>query len=378
MHIPSTFRASGLALARVVCMAVTVAFKTPYRAQDIGSYCTCLIPKNTFSGNLSREKVKTTEVCAGILRLGFPKEVRENRKSPDHGRAGQGPSKQSPLVVLGRIWQVTDWRVISTVAEMAGTGRSKATTSEEDERIVEYVREHPFSNAKETRNAVGVNVSPQTVRRWLRLAGLRARRAAVKEILTDFHKAARLDFARRYVAFWRRVVFSDEKTFSSSFNGPVTVYRSNNTRFHPHYVMQRGRSGRFSINTWGWVCAEGPGALWKIEGNLDGAQYVSILENVMLPSVKILFFEDFVFQQNLTEKEIEVFLLSDSEAEINPSESSDGESEDECPSEDEACGPNGQSPHWEQKYSLLRQTEWIPERRCPLHTKRFIFWDNIT
>ncbi|KAG8237996.1 hypothetical protein J437_LFUL017716, partial [Ladona fulva] len=118
--------------------------------------------------------------------------------------------------------------------------------------------------------------------------------------MTDFHKAARLDFARQYVnenvAFWRRVVFSDEKTFSSSFNGPVTVfYRPNNTRFHPHYVMQRGRSGQFSINTWGWVCAEGPGALWKIEGNLDGTQYVSILENVMLPSVKILFSEDFVF-----------------------------------------------------------------------------------
>ncbi|KAG8233613.1 hypothetical protein J437_LFUL001024 [Ladona fulva] len=43
--------------------------------------------------------------------------------------------------------------------------------------------------------------------------------------------------------------------------------------------------------------------------------------------------------QNLTEREIEVFLESDSEAEINPSESSDGESEDECPL---AQGPVGE------------------------------------
>ncbi|KAG8238161.1 hypothetical protein J437_LFUL017997 [Ladona fulva] len=82
------------------------------------------------------------------------------------------------------------------------------------------------------RSAVGLNVF------WrLRFCGLEARHAAVKEILTPAHKCAHLEVAHRYVneriEFWTNVIYSDEKTFSSSFNGPVTVYGSWNKRFNP-------------------------------------------------------------------------------------------------------------------------------------------------
>jgi len=41
-----------------------------------------------------------------------------------------------------------------------------------------------------------------------------------------------------------------------------------------------------SVTTWGWMSSDGLGVLWRIEGNLNTAQYVHILENVMLPSVR--------------------------------------------------------------------------------------------
>ncbi|KAG8228179.1 hypothetical protein J437_LFUL014414 [Ladona fulva] len=87
------------------------------------------------------------------------------------------------------------------------------------------------------RNSNASTGNSQTVRRRLRFSGLEARRAAVKEILTDAHKQARLAFAQKHidksVDFWKTVIFSDEKTFSSCPKGPVTVYRPRNSRFDP-------------------------------------------------------------------------------------------------------------------------------------------------
>ncbi|KAG8232794.1 hypothetical protein J437_LFUL007948 [Ladona fulva] len=76
---------------------------------------------------------------------------------------------------------------------------------------------------------------------------------AVKEILTDAHKQAfsvglRQKHVDKSVDFWKTVIFSDEKTFSSYPNVPVTVYRPRNSRFDPMYVKERGRSGRFSVH----------------------------------------------------------------------------------------------------------------------------------
>ena len=58
--------------------------------------------------------------------------------------------------------------------------------------------------------------------RWLTTTGvyrcsLRARHAAVKELLTDEHKLYRLAFAESNVdRKWDRVIFTDESTFTSA------------------------------------------------------------------------------------------------------------------------------------------------------------------
>ncbi|KAG8239432.1 hypothetical protein J437_LFUL018882 [Ladona fulva] len=73
----------------------------------------------------------------------------------------------------------------------------------------------------------------RTARSRLSEANLHPRRAAVKEVLNPAHRAARIAFANAHAEHgeevWRQIIFSDEKTFSSSSSGPVLVYRPNNT-----------------------------------------------------------------------------------------------------------------------------------------------------
>jgi hypothetical protein len=73
----------------------------------------------------------------------------------------------------------------------------------------------------------------------------------VKAVLTDEHHLYRLAFAERSVDHqWDRVIFSDESTFSSANDGPITVYRPRGERYNSQYVSTSTRSGRASVHCW--------------------------------------------------------------------------------------------------------------------------------
>ena len=57
------------------------------------------------------------------------------------------------------------------------------------------------------------------------------------------------------------------------------------------------RSGRVSVHFWGWFCHEGAGMLHCIEGHLDGFHYKHILQNVMVPSVWMLYPDGIIILQ---------------------------------------------------------------------------------
>ncbi|KAK4307089.1 hypothetical protein Pmani_021106 [Petrolisthes manimaculis] len=67
-----------------------------------------------------------------------------------------------------------------------------------------------------------LDVSKRSIRRVLHEAGVHDKTSANKELLTDKHREGRLRFAQQYVDkqedFWKRVVWTDEKTFSHSCN----------------------------------------------------------------------------------------------------------------------------------------------------------------
>jgi len=157
---------------------------------------------------------------------------------------------------------------------------------------------NPFLSARDLKAATGFPGQKDTIISRLRAAGLRARHAAVKELLIDEHKIYRLAFAESNVdRKWDRVVFTDESTFTSANDGPVLVYRPQGECYNPQYMSACKRSGHVSVNCWGWISHEGAGILHRIEGHLDGLQYQHILQNVMVPSVRMLYPEGVIHLQ---------------------------------------------------------------------------------
>ncbi len=152
-----------------------------------------------------------------------------------------------------------------------------------------------FENSLDIAGKVGLgNLSKQSISRRLSNAGIHSRIAAIKDILSDEHRAFRLHFARRYVnyslEFWRWVVFTDEKSWSSASHGEIRVRRLRNDRFDRENIYSIKRSGRTTVSVWGGIWLGGFTPLYRVMNNLTSAQYVTnVLEEVLLPYVKEVF-----------------------------------------------------------------------------------------
>ena len=120
----------------------------------------------------------------------------------------------------------------------------------------------------------------------------------MKELLTDEHKLYRLAFAESNVdRKWDRVIFTDESIFTSANDGPVLVYRSQGQRYNPQYMSTCKRSGPLSVHCWSCISQDGAGVPHCIEGQLDSLHYQHILQNVMVPSVWMLYPEVIIHLQ---------------------------------------------------------------------------------
>lgn len=123
-------------------------------------------------------------------------------------------------------------------------GSPRKTTPAEDDAIVNAAREQPLTNAEVIRHDLRLEVSSTTVRRRFDAARIHHRTPAMKELLTERHKAGRLEFAQRHankgMDFWGRVVFTDEKCLLSTSHGKQHCWRPNKTRHDKqnHYLYQ--------------------------------------------------------------------------------------------------------------------------------------------
>ncbi|KAK4316549.1 hypothetical protein Pmani_012324 [Petrolisthes manimaculis] len=131
----------------------------------------------------------------------------------------------------------------------------RCTTPAQRRDILQAAEADPQTNAVAIRESLHLDVSERTVRRVLHEAGVHHRTPANKEFLTDQHREGRLRFAQQYVdkpeEFWKRVIWTDVKTFSSSSHGRRHCWRRNDTRYSPENVFHVARSGHVTVNIWG-------------------------------------------------------------------------------------------------------------------------------
>ena len=159
-----------------------------------------------------------------------------------------------------------------------------STTVEEDEEIANLVQAEPFLPATQYVPLLDLQCTPQTVRNRIRATGRRSHKPAKKPIINEHQKRGRLNWALgNQQTNWENIIFSDETHVTCNETGHVQVWRPRDTRFNEEFISYDGRSGRTSIAAWSFMSANGLGGLVRINGRMNAAQYVRILEQNMLP-----------------------------------------------------------------------------------------------
>jgi hypothetical protein len=99
------------------------------------------------------------------------------------------------------------------VGRRKGTGLWRVSSQAQDAALRAEATRNPFFNARDLEAATGFPGQKYRISLRFGAAGLRARHAAVKELLNDEHKLCHLAFAESNLERkWDRVIFIDETT----------------------------------------------------------------------------------------------------------------------------------------------------------------------
>lgn len=148
-------------------------------------------------------------------------------------------------------------------------------------------------------------VPARTIRRELCEIGLNGRVRRKKPMLTRKHVEKRLEWAKAHVDWtleqWLCVYFSDESKFClTGSDGKRYCRRRTGEEFLPQNVTKTVKHGGGSLMVWGCITPDGVGRLHRVEGKMNAAQYVSILEEELFGTLRdhSSFIDGIYFQQD--------------------------------------------------------------------------------
>lgn len=194
--------------------------------------------------------------------------------------------------------QSTVVRILQKYRETRGTkdrhrsGRPRKSTKRDDRVLIRI----SLGNRKltspdllrEWKDKCLVNVCTSTVRRRCLEYGLRGCKARKKPLLTAEQRKRRIEWASKYSKWiktdWEKVLFSDESTFCIlGDQGNAYVRRFPHEEYKPECLSMSVKYPT-KVMVWGCMAASGVGRLHVVDGMVNAAKYIGILEQRILPS----------------------------------------------------------------------------------------------
>jgi transposase len=145
-----------------------------------------------------------------------------------------------------------------------------------------------------------VSVTPRTIRNVLSLdPNLKFGKMKSKPQLTEKHKKARLEFARKYMLgseFWKSVIFSDEKKFN--LDGPDGLHSYwHDIRKEPELLSRRVQGGG-SVIIWAGFGYRGITDIGFVKPKSKSHDYQEMLHQQLLPVARNIGGKNWIFQQD--------------------------------------------------------------------------------
>ena len=136
----------------------------------------------------------------------------------------------------------------------------------------------------------GKNVSPETLRNYFKIEGLKSGAKVKKPLLTARHRNQRLAFAIKYehwtIEDWKLVVWSDETKINRfGPDGRKWSWKTRGKSLEKRCVDETIKHGGRSLMIWDCKTHEGVGFMCRIDGGMNAALYTEILRDNLIQTV---------------------------------------------------------------------------------------------
>jgi hypothetical protein len=191
-----------------------------------------------------------------------------------------------------------------TTARKGRCGRHKVINERGQRAIARSSDRDPFKTAVEINSELRAIMlySSRTTQRSLKMIGLRAHSPAKKTLLTQHHKAARLNWSIIYLHWdenqWHNIIFSDESKFVIGKYHSRYVRRRIGQRYEDRFVEKGVNRGRGEVMVWGGFSYFGFSPLIRVPGRLNSEGYTDLLHHALLPILNALLPNGGLFQQD--------------------------------------------------------------------------------
>lgn len=190
-----------------------------------------------------------------------------------------------------------------SVSERPRSGRPRKTNAAQDRYIGISAARRPTVTcrnlAADLREATGVQLSIETIRKRLLEDGTVSRRLLRRVPLTREDKRARLEWARQHVNWgeeWRSVFFTDESRVSRfSDDRRVRVWTRRRVKRHRRTVQEVYPYKGGSVMVWGGILFAGRSDLYICERTMTAPEYVNNIINNIVVNFHAAVGEDFLF-----------------------------------------------------------------------------------
>lgn len=169
-------------------------------------------------------------------------------------------------------------------------GRPSRVSDQTKRYLVQGIITSKFKTAVEAtkvlKENLQVELSASRVKQILNENGLKGVIKKKKPFLSLKHQKARMEFVKKYENWteddWRRVVWSDETKINFfGSDGVKWGWKKGNQSYDPRILSPTVKHGGGNIMIWGCMTWDGPGSVNKIEGKMDTALYIKIIDECL-------------------------------------------------------------------------------------------------